>query len=43
MKVFTLGICMCEGVGEILGHGTGSVTFSSMTCRHLSRNVYVFT
>ena len=21
--VFTLGICMCEGVGEDLGHGIG--------------------
>ena len=43
MTVFTLGICMCEGVGEGSGHGTGKVTFSSMACRHLSRNVYVFT
>ena len=43
MKVFTLGICMCEGVGEDLGHGTWLVTFSSMECRHLSMNVYVFT
>ena len=23
MTIFTLGICMCEGVGEDLGHGTG--------------------
>ena len=23
MKVFTLGICMCEGVGEDSGHRTG--------------------
>ena len=43
MTIFTLGICMCEGVGEDSGHGTGCVTFSSMTCKHLSRNVYVFT
>ena len=43
MTVFTLGICMCDGVGEGLEHGTGKVTFSSMACRHLSRNVYVFT
>ena len=43
MAVFTLSICMCEGVGEDSGHGIGSVTLSSMACRHLSRNVYVFT
>ena len=43
MTIFTLGICMCEGVDEDSGHGTGSVTFSSMVGRHLSRNVYVFT
>ena len=23
MTVFTLGICICEGVGEDSGHGTG--------------------
>ena len=43
MTVFTLGICICEGVDDDLGHGTRLVTFSSMACRHLSRNVYVFT
>ena len=43
MTVFILGICVCEGVGEDSGHGTGRVTFSSLGCRHLSRNVYVFT
>ena len=43
MEVFTLGICMCDGVGEDSGHGTWRVTFLSMTCRHLSKNVYVFT
>ena len=41
--VFTLSIYMCEGVGKDLGHGIGGVTFSSMACRHLSRNVHVFT
>ena len=43
MAVFTLGICMCERVGEDLGHGTGCVTFSSMASRHFCRNLYVFT
>ena len=43
MTVFTLGICMYEGVDKDSGHGTRQVTFSSMACRHLSRNVYVFT
>ena len=43
MTVFTLSICMCEGVGDDSGHGIGFVTFSSMEYRHLSMNVYVFT
>ena len=43
MTIFTLGICMCEGVGEDSGHGIECVTLSSMAYRHLSRNVYVFT
>ena len=43
VRFFTLGICMCEGVGEDPGHGIGWVIFSSMTCIHLSRNVHVFT
>ena len=41
--VFTFDICIYEGVGEDSGYGIGLVTFSSRTCRHLSRNMNVFT
>ena len=36
---FFLG--MHEGVSEGSRHGSGWVTFSSISCRHLSRNIYV--
>ena len=32
---------MCEGVSEGSRHESGWVTFSSISCRHLSRNIYV--
>ena len=35
------GLGMCEGVSEGSRHGIGWVTFSSISCRHLSRNIYV--
>ena len=37
----TFGLGMREGVGEGSRHGSGWVTFSSISCRHLSRNIYV--
>ena len=37
----TLGLGMREGVSEGLRCGDGCVTFSSITCRHLSRDLYV--
>ena len=37
--IFGLGIH--EGVSEGSRHGSGWVTFSSISCRHLSRNIYV--
>ena len=40
LLTFVLG--MREGVSEGSRHGSGWVTFSSISCRHLSRNVYVF-
>ena len=38
---FTLGLGMREGVGEGSRCGDGCITFSSITCRHLSRDLYV--
>ena len=37
----TFGLGMREGVSEGSRHGSGWVTFSSISCRHLSRNIYV--
>ena len=39
LLIFGLG--MREGVSEGSRHGSGWVTFLSVSCRHLSRNVYV--
>ena len=39
--LFTFGLGMREGVNEGSRCGYGLVTFSSMTYRHLSRNLYV--
>ena len=39
--LLTFGLGMREGVSEGSRHGSGWVTFSSISCRHLSRNVYV--
>ena len=39
--LLTFGLGMREGVSEGLRHGNGWVTFSSMTYRHLSRNLHV--
>ena len=36
-----LANCVCKGVDEDLGYGIGWVTFSSMTCRHLSKDIHV--
>ena len=36
----TLGLGMREGVSEGLRHGSGWVTFSSISCRHLSKIMY---
>ena len=36
----TLGLGMREGVSEGSRHGSGWVTFSSISCRHLSRIMY---
>ena len=38
----TFGLGMREGFSEGSRHGSGWVTFSSISCRHLSRNIYVF-
>ena len=38
-----MGIVMCGGVGEDSGHGISLVKFSSMACRHSSRNMHIFT
>ena len=38
----TFGLGMREGVSEGSRHGSGWVTFSSIPCRHLSKNIYVF-
>ena len=40
--LLTFGLGMREGVSEGSRHGSGWVTFSSISCRNLSRNVYVF-
>ena len=37
----TLGLGMSEGVSEGSRHGSGWVTFSSISCRHLSRIMYL--
>ena len=37
----TFGLGMHEGVSKGSRHGSGWVTFSSISCRHLSRNIYV--
>ena len=37
----TFGLVMCEGVSEGSRHGSGWVTFSSISCRHLSRDFHV--
>ena len=37
----TLGLDMREGVSEGSRHESGWVTFSSISCRHLSRNIHV--
>ena len=37
----TFGLSMREGVSEGSRQGSGWVTFSSISCRHLSRNIYV--
>ena len=37
----TLGLGMCEGVSEGSRCGGRCITFSSITCRHLSRDLYV--
>ena len=37
----TLGLGMSEGVSEGSRHGSGWVTFSSISCRHLSRDLHV--
>ena len=37
----TLGLGMCEGVNEGSRHGSGWITFSSISCRHLSRDLHV--
>ena len=37
----TLGLGICEGVSEGSRHGSGWVTFSSISCRYLSRDLYV--
>ena len=39
--LLTFGLGMHEGVSEGSRHGSGWVTFSSISCRHLSRNIYV--
>ena len=39
--LLTFGLGMREGVSEGSRHGSGWVTFSSISYRHLSRNVYV--
>ena len=36
-----LSLGMCEGVSEGSRCGDGCITFSSITCRHLSRDLYV--
>ena len=42
MIIFLIhGLGKCEGVSEGSRHGNGWVTFSSMTYRHLSRNLHV--
>ena len=38
----TFGLGMHEGVSEGSRHGSGWVTFSSISCRHLSMNIFVF-
>ena len=40
--LLTFGLGMHEGVNEGSRHGSGWVTFSSISCRHLSRNIFVF-
>ena len=40
-SVLTLGLGMREGVSEGLRCGDGWITFSSITCRDLSRYLYV--
>ena len=37
----TLGLGMHEGVSEGSRHGSGWVTFSSISCRHLDRDLHV--
>ena len=37
----TLGLGMREGVSEGSRRGSGWVTFSSISCRHLSRDLHV--
>ena len=39
--LLTFGLGMREGVNEGSRHGSGWVTFSSISCRHLSRRIYV--
>ena len=39
--LLTFGLGMHEGVSEGSRHGSGWVTFSSISCKHLSRNIYV--
>ena len=40
-SVFSLGLGMREGVSEGSRHGSGWVTFSSISCRHSSRDLHV--
>ena len=37
----TLGLGVREGVNEGSRHGSGWVTFSSISCRHLSKDLHV--
>ena len=39
--LLTFGKGMREGVSEGSRHGSGWVIFSSISCRHLSRNIFV--
>ena len=40
--LLTFGLGMPEGVSEGSRYRSGWVTFSSISCRHLSRNIFVF-